>query len=253
MLAENQSIMANPVLIEICVESLAFAVAAEAGGADRIELCQDLSCGGVTPRAELTRAVRGKVRIPVHALIRPRAGDFYYSACEFENMLQEIAVAKEIGLDGIVLGVLDPSALVDRERTSMLVEWAHPLPVTFHRAFDECPDLAVAMEKVIESGARRILTAGGRTSAVEGLATMSQLLKAAQGRIVVMPGGGIRAANVELILRNTGAREIHTSLDGWRPNSDDKTGDRKICPDLPATLFEETVRTFKSRVKSVFS
>ncbi len=244
--------MSNQVLIEICVESLALAVAAEAGGADRVELCQDLSCGGVTPSAELMRAVRGKMRIPVHALIRPRAGDFCYSGCEFETMQREIAMAKHIGLDGIVLGVLDPSARVDRERTSMLVESALPLPVTFHRAFDECPDLAVALEAVIESGATRILTSGGNPSAVEGVPRVSQLVKAAQGRIVIMPGGGIRAANVELILRNTGAREIHTSLGGWRQSSDDKAADRKISPDLPATLFEATVRTFKARAESAF-
>ena len=237
MLERQPISMANPVLIEICVGSLEHAIAAESGGADRIELCHDLSCGGVTPSIDLISAVRRRVRIPVHVLIRPRAGDFCYSQNEFEAMQREIAVAKEIGLDGIVLGVLDSSGQVDPERTAALVESAHPLPVTFHRAFDQCPDLTTALEAVIATGAKKILTSGGYASAIDGFTTVTHLLKAARDRVVIMPGGAIRSANVEQILRSTGAHEIHTSLGGsTEPRPD---------------LFERTVREFKHHVREL--
>lgn len=205
--------MANQVLVEICVESVDHAVAAESGGADRIELCSDLSCGGVTPSQELMLATRQQVRIPIHAMIRPRSGNFSYSAHEFETMKHEIDVAKEIGLDGIVLGLLDKNMQVDHARTRALAQLAHPLPVTFHRAFDLCPDLTAALEAVIEAGTKRILTSGGKARALDGLVNLAHLITTAGDRIVIMPGGGIRLANVERTVRSTGAREIHTSLD----------------------------------------
>jgi copper homeostasis protein len=231
--------MVNPVLLEICVESLDHAVAAESGGADRIELCHDLSCGGLTPTPELMRAVRRQVRIPIHGLIRPHAGDFCYSRLEFETILRDIEVAKGIGLDGIVLGLLDPSGQIDRERTRVLVQSAHPLPVTFHRAFDQCPDLTVALEAVIETGAKRILTSGGKGNVIEGIASVAHLVKAAQDRIVIMPGGGIRSVNVERILPTTGALEIHTSLDG------------SATPRPDPANFETRVRDFKREMEKV--
>lgn len=230
--------MATSVLIEICVESLEHAVAAERAGADRIELCHDLACGGLTPSGELIRAVRRRVQIPLHVLIRPRPGNFCYSAAEFVTMQQAIDAAKDFGLDGIVLGLLDPFETVDLERTRTLVERAHPLPVTFHRAFDECPDLMAALEAVIETGARRILTSGGTTSVMEGLASLAHLVRAAGNRTVIMPGGGIRSDNVERILQTTGAREIHSSLGGSQPNS------------IDAASFEERVRKFRSAVEN---
>ena len=249
-LKRNQLRMANSVVLEICVESLDHAVAAESGGADRVELCSDLSCGGVTPSADLMRAVRQQVRIPVHGLIRPRSGDFCYSKREFETIKRDISVAKDIGLDGIVLGLLDPIGHVDRESTRVLVQSAHPLPVTFHRAFDQCPDLTVALEAVIETGAKRILTSGGKATVVDGLVSVAHLLRAAQDRIVIMPGGGIRSVNIERILRSTGTREIHTSLDGSKPKSSDTAGrDMKLSAGLPADWFEERVRKFKREVE----
>jgi copper homeostasis protein len=244
--------MATPVLLEICVESLDHAIAAESGGADRIELCGDLSCGGVTPSAELMRAVRQQVRIPIHGLIRPRSGNFCYSRHEFETIRGDIEVAKDIGLDGIVLGLLDPFGQIERERTRMLVHSAHPLPVTFHRAFDQCPDLSIALEAVIEIGAKRILTSGGKASVMDGLDRVAHLLRSARNRIVIMPGGGIRSVNIERILRGTGAREIHTSLDGSGPKSGN-TDERelKLNPGSPADLFEERVRQFKCEVEKL--
>jgi copper homeostasis protein len=161
-------------------------------------------------------------------------------------------VAKDIGLDGIVLGLLDPIGHVDRGSTRVLVQSAHPLPVTFHRAFDQCPDLTIALEAVIATGAKRILTSGGKASVMDGLISVAHLLRVAQDRIVIMPGGGIRRVNIERILRGTGAREIHTSVDGSRPKSSDTAGrDMKLSPGIPADLFEERVRKFKREVERV--
>src|ERR1700704_5328323 len=139
-------------LLEISVETLEAALAAERGGADRIELCGDLSLGGVTPGADLLRAVRTQVRIPVFSMVRPRAGDFAYSSAEFAEMKRAISAAKESGMDGVVLGILTEKRRVDFERTRQLVEFAKPLPVTYHRAFDKAADLQQALEDVIQSG-----------------------------------------------------------------------------------------------------
>src|SRR5882762_6710809 len=148
-------------LLEISVENVEAALAAERGGANRIELCEDLSVGGVTPGADLVSAVRAEVRLAIFVMIRPRAGDFLYSGAEFAEMQRSITGAKESGMDGVVLGVLTKDLRVDVERTRELAELAKPLPVTFHRAFDEAADLRQALEEVIQTGAHRILTAGG--------------------------------------------------------------------------------------------
>lgn len=199
-------------ILEICVESVERATAAERGGADRIELCSDLSSGGVTPDDRLVRAARKAVRIPIHVLIRPRSGDFVYSSSEFERMKREILVAKELGMNGIVLGLLDGNGRIDRKRTSALIQLAQPLQVTFHRAFDLCGDLAAGLEAVIETGAGRILTSGGKASAAAGIGCLADLVAAAENRVVIMPGGGIRATNIERILRKSAAQEVHSSL-----------------------------------------
>jgi len=230
--------MPSNVLIEICVETVAHAIAAQHGGADRIELCSDLSSGGITPSVALMRAAREQVRIPIVGMIRPRAGNFIYSDSEFETMKHEIQLAKEIGFDGVVLGLVDQTDAmhVDRERTRALVHHAHPLPVTFHRAFDLCADLNDALESVIATGAMRILTSGGKSQAADGLANLEQLVTTAAGRIGIMPGGGVRVENAEPILRRTGAREIHSSLDTSRTS--------------PA-LFEVKVREFKVAIENI--
>ena len=204
-------------VLEVCVESLERAMAAELGGADRVELCSNLHAGGVTPGVRLMQTVRKKLGIPIHALIRPRAGDFLYSPSEFAAMKRDILVAKGLGMDGIVLGVLDAKQRVNVRRTKDLVKTAHPLPVTFHRAFDLCErQVAAALEAVIETGAKRLLTSGGNAKASGGLSVLSSLVKSAGERIVVMPGGGIRASNVENILRRSGAQEVHSSLGAQR-------------------------------------
>jgi copper homeostasis protein len=204
-------------LLEISVETLEAALAAERGGADRIELCSDLSLGGVTPGADLLPAVRAQVHIPIFSMARPRAGDFVYSSAEFAEMKRAISAAKESGMDGVVLGILTEERRVDSERTGELVEFAKPLPVTYHRAFDETADLHKALEDVMQTGAKRILTSGGAKSAQEGAAVLAKLIETAGGRIVIVPGAGISALNVEQVAQQTGAREFHSGLSAALP------------------------------------
>ena len=204
--------MKNKYLLEISVENLEAAAAAERGGADRIELCEALNAGGVTPNTDLMRATREGVRIPIFSMVRPRVGDFVFSGAEVSQMKREIETAKACGMDGIVLGVLRADATLNIQLTRELVEFARPLPVTFHRAFDESADVRRALEDVIATGATRILTSGGERSAAEGAAALADLVKAARGRIAILPGGGINPSNLERVARETGAREFHSGL-----------------------------------------
>ena len=209
--------MSRKCLLEISVETLEAAKAAERGRADRIELCGNLSAGGVTPDAELLRTVRAQVRIPIFCIVRPRPGDFVYSDAEFSEMRRSVADVKESGMDGVVLGVLTKDHRVDVERTRELVEFAKPLPVTYHRAFDEAADLHQALEDVIQTGAKRILTSGGAKSALEGAPVLAELIETARERIVVVPGAGISAHNIELVVQQTRAREFHSALSAALP------------------------------------
>ena len=204
--------MANSIVLEISVETAEAAVAAEYGGAQRIELCAQLRLGGLTPNEELMRRVRATVRVPIFAMIRPRAGDFVYSPEELVRMRREIAAAQRVGMDGIVLGVLTRERQVDIERTRELVLAAQPLPVTFHRAFDDVADVDAALDQVIEAGAARILTSGGAASAPAGIEKLARLVAAAKKRIIILPGGGINASNARLVARQSGARELHSGL-----------------------------------------
>jgi copper homeostasis protein len=209
--------MKRNLLLEISVESLEAAVAAERGGANRIELCEALRAGGVTPNAKLMRAARASVKIPIFIMIRPRDGNFVFSGAEADQMKSEIETARVSGMDGIVLGILREDATVDVPRTRELVQFARPLPVTFHRAFDECPDLPRALEDVIETGATRILTSGGKPSAAEGAAALATLVNAARGRITILPGGGINPSNLRRVVRATRATEFHSGLGSSLP------------------------------------
>jgi copper homeostasis protein len=204
-------------LLEICVETLDAALAAARGGADRIELCENLRMGGVTPRAELMTGVTASAKIPVFAMIRPRGGDFCYSGAEFADMKQKIGVAKSAGMNGLVFGILKCDGTVDMERNAELIELAKPLPVTFHRAFDETPNLLEALEQVITTGAARILTSGGKSDAEKGSREIADLVRLAHCRVIVMPGGGINAANLPRIVMTTHAREIHSGLSSALP------------------------------------
>ena len=231
--------MTNYPLLEICVETLEAALAAELGGAARIELCQDLSVGGLTPRTELMQEVRANVYVPVFAMIRPRCGDFCYSAEEFELMIRDLEAAKESGMNGAVLGILYADRRVDIERTRALVELARPLPVTFHRAFDETPDLRASLNDVIATGAARVLTSGGKPSAEEGASEIAGLVEAGRDKIGVVCGGGINSANLERVVQETRAREFHTGLSSVLP-----------YPQSNHEAFEEEVRKLADLLRS---
>jgi len=202
----------NTAFFELCAESFEAAAAGESGGADRIELCSDLSCGGVTPRSELMDAAFRSLTIPIHVLIRPRDGDFVYSDNEFDLMRRQVEAAKYAGASGVALGVLLPDGRVDVERTRKLVELARPMAVTFHRAFDETRDLSEALESVIATGADCLLTSGGAPDVLLGAEIIAALRRQAGERIHVIAGGGLRLENVVEIVRRTGVLSLHGSL-----------------------------------------
>src|SRR5258707_1918070 len=176
------------------------------------EYSENLAVGGVNPSVDYLRAVRGAVRLPIFAMVRPRGGDFVYSGEEFAQMARDLTCVKACGVDGLVFGLLRADRRVDVGRTKQLVELASPLPVTFHRAFDEVPDPLAAIEDVAASGCARILTSGGKASAEAGSPAISDLVKLAGDRIEILPGGGINAENIERVARRTIAREFHTVL-----------------------------------------
>ena len=197
--------------IEACVESLEAAVAAAEGGAHRIELCADLRVGGVSPGKALLEACLARLAIPVFVMVRPRPGDFHYSAREHATMLDEIRRVTAAGAHGIVTGTLRSDRRVNDARTRDLVAAARPRPVTFHRAFDDCPDSARALETLIALGVTRVLTSGGAPTAQEGAAKIAQLVRLAAGRIGILAGGGVNGSNVAALVRGSGVREVHLS------------------------------------------
>jgi copper homeostasis protein len=200
------------VLIEVCVDSVASAIAAERGGAARVELCSNLLEGGVTPSAGMIEAVRARISIGLQVIIRPRGGDFCYENDEIEVMKRDIETCKNLGADGVVLGILDSEGHVDITRTQQLVELAQPLSVTFHRAFDMSADLSCALEDAVATGAFRILTSGGEQDCLQGIDTIAGLVQAARGRITIMACGGITHNNAASIIERTGVSEIHVGL-----------------------------------------
>jgi copper homeostasis protein len=200
------------VLVEAAVESLDAALAAAEGGAHRLELCTDLAHGGTTPDLQLLRSCRSQLAIPLFVLVRPRAGDFVYTAAEHRTMLEQIREAKGAGARGIVTGTLTAQQEIDQARARELIKAARPLSVTFHRAFDACVDLAVALERLIRLGIDRVLTSGGAPTAPEGAERIGKLVFQAEGRIGILPGGGINADNVARLVQDTGVREVHFSV-----------------------------------------
>jgi copper homeostasis protein len=197
--------------LEICANSIQSALAAQAGGAGRIELCQNLEQGGITPSYGLIREVKKRLSIPVLVLIRPRPGDFIYTEEEFNSIKSDIEACKKLGCEGVVTGILDKDGNVDTERCAELVNLARPMQLTFHRAFDCCADPFSALQDIIGSGFDRILTSGMADHALEGAPLLAQLVQQAGGRIAIMPGAGITVLNIREIAEITGASEFHTS------------------------------------------
>ena len=198
-------------LLEVAANSVASALAAQAGGAGRVELCTALELGGLTPSHAIIAMLRERLRIPLYVLIRPRAGDFLYDDLECEAMRRDIETCAALGCDGVVLGVLDVDGDVDMARCRALIAAAESMGVTFHRAFDLVRDPQRALEDVIALGCERVLTSGGQASALEGAALIRELLVQARGRIAIMPGAGVTADNLATLAAATGAHEFHAS------------------------------------------
>ena len=201
--------MNKPIILEMCIDSVASAIAAQEGGADRVELCDNLLEGGTTPSAGTIAIARRKIDIGLNVMIRPRGGDFCYSAVEFEVMKYDVEQAKQLGANGVVFGLLDEDGSVDVQRARILTDLARPLGVTFHRAFDMTRDAFQALEDLVMLGIDRILTSGQENSVLEGLDLIADLVRKAGDRIIIMPGGGITERNVGKIVAQSGVEEVH--------------------------------------------
>jgi copper homeostasis protein len=211
--------MAGTCLVEIAANSVASALAARDGGADRVELCSALELGGLTPSHAQIGLARDRLRIPIYVLIRPRAGDFIYSDLECETMLRDIETSRAIGCDGVVIGVLNANGRIDQARCRSLIAAAGHLGITFNRAFDLTSDPRRALEDAIVLGCERILTSGAQTSAVAGADLISALIAQAAGRIAIMPGAGIDEHNIAALRTATRAQEFHASAKRALPST----------------------------------
>ena len=202
----------NNFIIEIATSDFASSQSAAKGGADRIELCDNLAEGGTTQSEATIKHCREKLDIQLFPIIRPRGGDFLYSDDEYKIMTNDIRTCKGLNCDGVVIGLLNADGTIDVERTATLVELAYPMEVTFHRAFDRCVDPFVALEQLIEIGCNRILTSGQCATVMEGIELIEKLVKVADERIIIMPGSGVRKENIGEIASRTGVKELHSSL-----------------------------------------
>jgi copper homeostasis protein len=196
-------------MLEICVSNLQSALTAQRAAAQRIELCSALDTGGLTPSAGLLRTIRAQLRIPINVLIRPREGNFCYTDAELAIMLDDIRICREIGADGLVIGALDEKGKFDIPKMTRMVEAADGLDITCHRAFDFTADPMMALEILIAFGVPRVLSSGQSVSAFEGRFLLKKLVDRAAGRISVMPGAGLTAANIQEVADVTGAQEFH--------------------------------------------
>lgn len=197
--------------LEVCAFNIQSAIIAEKAGAIRAELCDNPIEGGTTPSYGAIIQARKKLSIELYPIIRPRAGSYFYDDDEFSIMLRDIEVCKQSGCDGISVGVQRRDGAIDGERLSIIVEAAYPMGVTCNRAFDAAPDPLAALETIIDSGCERILTSGQKSAAPDGVVLIRELIQKANGRISIMPGAGINASNIEMMVRETGATEFHTS------------------------------------------
>ncbi|MFD0794442.1 copper homeostasis protein CutC [Mucilaginibacter litoreus] len=205
--------LSQKINLEVCANSVTSALAAQQGGAIRVELCENLAEGGTTPSMGQILLARKHLHIKLYVLIRPRRGDFLYSDLEYEVMQADIRSCVEAGCDGVVIGMLKADGSIDKERCTELVRFARQwgLGVTFHRAFDMCADQYQALEDIIEMGCERILTSGGKTTAMEGASTISHLVEKAAGRITIMAGSGVSEYNVADLVHFTNVTEVHSS------------------------------------------
>lgn len=227
-------------LLEACVDTVQSAINAQAGGADRVELCDNLADAGTTPSHGTIVAALAALHIPVFPIIRIRGGGFVYEAAELEVMRLDVIHARELGCAGVVIGALTEHGEVDGHAVMLLQSAAGELPVTFHRAFDVCADPIIALETLIDLGISRILTSGQRETAWEGRELIAALRRQAEGRIVIMAGGGVDESNVADLVRETGVSELHVrGTMPWREVMNFHDDPVPFRRDLPE---DETVR-----------
>lgn len=240
----------NTPLIEGCVDSLASAIAADRGGADRLELCANLAIGGTTPSRALFRQVKEVCRAKVNVLIRPRFGDFLYDDAELEQMAEEISAFRDLGANGVVIGVLTPQGQLDKAAMAGLMAQVGGMEVTLHRAFDMARDPVETLEEAVELGCRTILTSGQAQDALTGAETLAELLQRADGRIDVMAGSGVRKDNIRAIYEKTGIRVFHTT--GRRGSVDSGMFYRKegVSMGLPSLSEYEIWRTDEAEFRA---
>ena len=225
--------------LEICANSYQSAINAQKASADRVELCSELSIGGITPSYGFLKEISKEISIPVHVLIRPRSGDFCYSNDEFEIMKSNIKLCKELGFNGIVSGVLNADNSIDIQRTKELITLSKPLSFTFHRAFDCASNPEKNLEILIEIGVHRLLTSGLQIKAENGMELLKKLKKIAQNKLIILPGSGINSKNA-LLFKEAGFQEIHTSAS-------------KIIHTENSTFFGKNVQTISdiSKIKEI--
>lgn len=198
-------------ILEVCSFNIQSSIIAQRAGAKRVELCDNPVEGGTTPSYGCISETRENISIELYPIIRPRAGDYFYDDHEFAIMKKDIQMCRQLECDGISVGIQKRSGEIDVDRLKMIVEWAYPMGVTSNRAFDAAPDPFKALEDIIEAGCERVLTSGLKTSAPEGAALLAELVKKADGRIIIMPGAGVRSSNIQSLIEKTGAVEFHTS------------------------------------------
>ncbi|GAA3979501.1 copper homeostasis protein CutC [Pedobacter ginsengiterrae] len=198
-------------ILEVCANGYESALAAQNGGAKRVEFCDNLAEGGTTPSYGQIAFAKKNLTIEIWPIIRPRGGDFLYSDIEFELMKEDIKIFKSLNCDGIVTGILKADGSINKERTAELIELAKPMKVAFHRAFDMSNDMEEALEDLIDLGVVRILTSGGASSAIGGAQNLAKLVKQANERISIMPGAGINQNNIQELITKTGATNFHAS------------------------------------------
>ncbi len=239
------------------LETIAFniqsCITAQSAGAHRIELCANPGEGGTTPSFGFIQAARKVLDIQLYPIIRPRGGDFLYSSEEFEIMKADVQLCKDLGCEGVVIGLLNEDATIDKKRCAVLVRLAYPMGVTFHRAFDRVIDPAKALEDVIETGCERILTSGFHPTASEGAENIKKLIELADDRIIIMPGSGVRADNIIELAQMTGAVEFHSSA---RKNSESKmTVTNSLMNERLQTveLNEAEIKNMIDKLKSIWS
>lgn len=199
------------VAIEVCIDSVASAINSEKGGADRVELCDNLFEGGTTPSAGMIEVVRKNISIGLQVMLRPRGGDFLYSKEEYEVIKSDLNIAKQSGADGVVIGFLTSDGQIDKEKTQEILEMAYPMNVTFHRAFDMTKDPFRALDDLIALGIDRVLTSGQERSAIEGMDLIADLVKRAHHKIIILAGGGVRPHNIRKLIQHTEVTECHIS------------------------------------------